>query len=269
MNRHTELPVPSVDESPGMKALPFMLGVIAGSVDIIGFLGLGGLFTAHITGNLVILAAHLVTGVDASLALMLSVPVFIVALAATRLAAASLDRAGIAPLGMLLLVQFVLLAAFLAICLAAGLATNPTTPIMIVAGMVGVCAMAVQNALVRVALSDAPATAVLTTNITLLTMDIGEILLGRDADHIAKARDRARRTWPAIAGFLVGCTLGAVAEAVLGLRGLVVPTACALIALALGRRRAVRGDAPDWVRCLRRKIGQKSSDPNLTRRESY
>jgi uncharacterized membrane protein YoaK (UPF0700 family) len=39
-----------------------MLGVIAGSSDVIGFLGLGGLFAAHITGNLVISAAHVLGG---------------------------------------------------------------------------------------------------------------------------------------------------------------------------------------------------------------
>ncbi len=52
----------SVDESFGTKLLPFVLSVTAGSVDIIGFLGLGGLFTAHITGNIVVLAAKLVAG---------------------------------------------------------------------------------------------------------------------------------------------------------------------------------------------------------------
>jgi uncharacterized membrane protein YoaK (UPF0700 family) len=35
-----------------------LLSVIAGTIDAISFLGLGSLFTAHITGNLVILAAH-------------------------------------------------------------------------------------------------------------------------------------------------------------------------------------------------------------------
>jgi len=230
-----ELPVPSMDDTPGLKALPFLLGVIAGSVDVIGFLGLGGLFTAHITGNLVILAAHLVTGVDASLALMLSVPVFIVALAATRLAAAGFERARVRALGPLLWAQFLLLVAFLAIGVSAGPDARPGAPIMIVAAMVGVCAMAVQNALVRVALDGAPATAVLTTNITLLTMDLGEILLGKDARHVAKARDRARHTWPAIAGFLFGCALGAACEAVLGLHALVLPVAGALIALSAAR----------------------------------
>jgi hypothetical protein len=50
---------PSVDSSLGAKLLPGVLSVTAGSVDVISFLGLGGLFAAHITGNLVILAAHI------------------------------------------------------------------------------------------------------------------------------------------------------------------------------------------------------------------
>jgi hypothetical protein len=57
-SRDTGVPVASIDDSLGTKLLPFVLSVIAGSVDVISFLGLGGLFTAHITGNLVILAAH-------------------------------------------------------------------------------------------------------------------------------------------------------------------------------------------------------------------
>ena len=227
------MPIPSVDDSPGMKVLPFVLGLIAGSVNIIGFLGLNGLFTAHVTGNFAILAAHVVVGRDASLALMLSVPIFVAALVLTRLLAAGLERAGIAPLGPLLLLQFALLCAFLAVCIAAGPGVDPTAPTMVVAGMLGVCAMAVQNALARIGLIGAPSTAVLTTNITLVTMDLGEMLLGKDADRAAKSRERARRTWPAIAGFLLGCVLGAACEAALGLRSLMLPTGFALVALIL------------------------------------
>src|ERR1700722_11947830 len=87
----------SVDNSLGTKVLPGVLSVVAGSVDVISFLGLGGLFAAHITGNLVVLAAHVATGRAASLASILSVPVFIAVLGLTRLSAAGVGKTGPGP----------------------------------------------------------------------------------------------------------------------------------------------------------------------------
>lgn len=231
---HVGAPIPSIDSSPGIKLLPFVLSFVAGSVDVISFLGLDGLFTAHITGNLVVLAAHILARGEATLALVISVPLFVIMLAATRVLAAGLDRSGIPSLGVLLFVQFALLCAFLGICIAAGSGVSASAPSMILAGMLGVSAMAVQNALVRISLVGAPSTAVLTTNITLLTTDIGEIILGQDPGLIAKARQRARRTWPAVAGFLFGCAVGALCEAAIGLNALVLPASFALVALVLG-----------------------------------
>src|SRR5215467_3332919 len=94
----------------GTKLLPGVLSLTAGSVDVVSFLGLGGLFTAHITGNLVILAAHLATGESAQVAAMLSVPVFMAAILLARLAAGVLEKVGIDSLKPLLLVQSLLLA---------------------------------------------------------------------------------------------------------------------------------------------------------------
>ena len=76
----------------GIKLMTAVLSVIAGSMDVISFLGLGGLFTAHITGNLVILAAQVATGEPAQVAPMLSVPGFMAALFLARLAKASWRR---------------------------------------------------------------------------------------------------------------------------------------------------------------------------------
>src|SRR5262249_19909184 len=107
--------------------------------------------------------------------------------------------------------------------------------IAIVAGMLGVSAMAVQNAVVHVSLKGAPATAVMTTNITLLTIDVVNMLIARDPKDVATARNRARHTWPAVAGFAVGCTLGASCEMIVGLGSLALPAGLAFLALALGR----------------------------------
>src|SRR5436853_6453827 len=87
------------------QALPFVLSLIAGSTDIIGFLGLNGLFTAHITGNFVVLAAHMVAGDPAIFSYILSVPVFMLVLLLTCLLAGVLERTGRDTLGPLLLPQ--------------------------------------------------------------------------------------------------------------------------------------------------------------------
>jgi uncharacterized membrane protein YoaK (UPF0700 family) len=217
-----------------MRLLPALLSIIAGSVDAISYLGLGGLFTAHVTGNLVILAAHPISGSKATVARMLSVPVFMLALGVTRLLADGLRAIGRASLAPLLLLQFLLLAGFLVLCVSAGPNIDPDAPIAILAGMVGVSAMAVQNALVQISLKGAPSTAVMTTNITRFMMDSGELLFGREAAEVADARHRANSTWPAILGFAVGCGLGAACEAAIGLKSLALSTGLALLAFALG-----------------------------------
>src|SRR6185369_15396213 len=128
--------VESVGDPLDTKLLIFVLSVIAGSVDVIGFLGLGTLFIAHVTGNLVILAARAAAGEHAPAAHLLSVPVFIMALVAARLLAVRLDRFGIAALRPLLLLQFLLLSGFLGV----GSLADLNVAIMIVAAMLGVSA---------------------------------------------------------------------------------------------------------------------------------
>jgi uncharacterized membrane protein YoaK (UPF0700 family) len=231
--RTPKAPTPPIESSLSAKLIPTVLSIIAGSVDAIGFLGLGGLFTAHVTGNLVILAAHLVSGSGAPVAPMLSVPMFVAALGLTRLLAGALERIGFASLRPLLLLQFLLLVGFLGLCISAGPRIDADAPIAVLAGMLGVSAMAVQNALVQISLKGAPSTAVMTTNITRFMMDVGDVMFGRRPADVAKARDRAMRTWPTIVGFAVGCGLGATCEAAIGLKSLALPAGLALLAVAM------------------------------------
>ena len=228
--RVVRVATPSVDSSLGMKMLPSVLSMIAGGADVIGFLGLGGLFIAHITGNLILIAAHIVSRTGVSTVHLLSVPVFIAVLGLTRLLVAGLEAAGLASLRPLLLLQLLLLTGFLAFGVAAGPSISRDKVMTIIAGMLGVSGMAVQNAMVVMSLKDSPSTAVMTTNITRVVMDVGEVF---DPDKVAEARRRVRHTFPAIIGFAVGAGLGAACFVVAGLWSLMLPTTLALLALAI------------------------------------
>src|SRR5204862_4580379 len=86
----------------GETLLPAVLSTTAGAVDAIGFLALGGLFTAHITGNVVVLAAHYVVGGFGQIGPLLAVPVFMVVMGVVTLASGAIARAGSPPLRQLL-----------------------------------------------------------------------------------------------------------------------------------------------------------------------
>jgi uncharacterized membrane protein YoaK (UPF0700 family) len=114
------------------------------------------------------------------LALLLSVPLFVLVLGLTKLLAASLEGVGVATLRPLLLLQFLLLAGFMGLGIAAGPQVDPNGVSAILAGMLGVAAMTVQNALVQLSLRGTPATAVMTTNVTRFTLDVAEVVLRRN-----------------------------------------------------------------------------------------
>jgi uncharacterized membrane protein YoaK (UPF0700 family) len=133
-----------------LQSLLIVLSVIAGSTDTIGFLELDGLFTAHITGNLIVLAAHIFEGGDAQTAKILSVPVFVLTINAAVVLAAGLKKVGCRPLCPLLLLELALLLAFLLLNVAMDPRINSNGTSAIVAGMLGVSAMAIQNVLVQI-----------------------------------------------------------------------------------------------------------------------
>jgi uncharacterized membrane protein YoaK (UPF0700 family) len=217
-----------------LQSLLIVLSVTAGSTDTIGFLELDGLFTAHITGNLIVLAAHIFEGGDPQTAKILSVPVFVLTINAAVVLAAGLKKVGCRPLCPLLLLELAFLLAFLLLNVATDPRINSNAASAIVAGMLGVSAMAIQNVLVQISLKGAPSTAVMTTNVTRAGIDLGDMLLGHNETDRSDARKRVMRTLPVIVGFVVGCGLGVACEAALGLWSLALPVGLALLACAIG-----------------------------------
>jgi uncharacterized membrane protein YoaK (UPF0700 family) len=216
-----------------------VLSATAGAVDVIGFLALGGLFTAHITGNLCVLAAHYITGGFSQVGPLLSVPVFIAVLGVVTLAFGRVEKVSDGSRRALL----VLHAALLAACLALGVGFGPFPeagrPMAVLVGMLAVAAMAIQNALVKLTLKDPPSTTIMTTNITQLTIDLATLARGRgDLDVLARAQRRARMTFPCIVAFVSGCAGGAVLEVYFGLWGLALPVVLAALAVPLGELRS-------------------------------
>jgi uncharacterized membrane protein YoaK (UPF0700 family) len=216
--------------------LPTVLSTTAGAVDVIGFLALGGLFTAHITGNVVIVAAHYVTGGFSQIGPLLAVPVFMAVMGLVTLASNAIARAGSYPLRPLLLLQTALLAGFLLLGVGFGRFPDADSSAAVFAGMFGVAAMATQNVLVKLALKDTPSTAVMTTNITQLTLDLSMLARSQgNADELAKVRRRARMTFACVIGFVAGCAAGAALEVRFGLWALTLPVLLSALAVPLGR----------------------------------
>jgi uncharacterized membrane protein YoaK (UPF0700 family) len=226
----------AMDDSPQKTRwlLPSVLSITAGSVDVIGFLSLGGLLAAHITGNLAILAAHYVTGRFGELGPLLSVPVFVTVLGVVAITFGPPEKPRTFRRALLVLHAF-LLAVFLGIGVWLGPLNNADSGPAVFVGMLGVSAMATQNALVRLVLPGSATTAVMTTNTTQLTIDLATLIRKRaTAEELAKARKRASATFPVVFGFVAGCAAGALLYIGLGFSALALPLILAMVAIPLG-----------------------------------
>src|SRR5499427_9503130 len=145
--------------------LPTLLSVIAGMVDLIGFLGLG-IFTAHVTGNIVVVGALIVRHNRVNPAQVLAIPVFILAVAFTWLIARATGKRGTSLTRPLLLTQFLLITCLLIFSVITKPSADPHSVMATIAAMIAVTAMGCQFALLRLSLPVAPSTAVMTGNLT-------------------------------------------------------------------------------------------------------
>lgn len=214
------------------ERLPPLLSIIAGMVDLTGFFTLGSIFTAHVTGNLVVAAAAAVRGGPWNLAQALAIPVFMLAVAAAWLIARASNLHGVALTRLLLAVQFVLLLAVLVFAVKTAPSANPHGLMAGIAVMIAVCAMAFQYALLRLAMPKTVSTAVMTGNLTNTVLSLMDLLSPRQP-LMSADRGRLRSSLRLLIGFLVGCIVAAAAISVLGDWSWSLPVVLAALAIAI------------------------------------
>lgn len=186
-------------------ALPIILSFTGGYVDTAGFLALGGLFPAHVTGNFVTLGAALTNGTSGTVAKLLALPVFCLSIIALRYLVNRIGTSDSVSLRAMLMAKSVFLIAGGASAIYFAPFTHPDSGPLVLTGMLLVIAMAIQNAAHRIHLGSAPPSTLMTGTTTQMMIDIGDILYGVPADSKAALHGRLLRMALAVAGFAAGC----------------------------------------------------------------
>ena len=219
--------------------LPLRLSIVGGLTDVTTFVLIDGMFSAHITGNLVVLAADAAAGRPVHLATVLAVPFFVLTTAAVTAAVTRSARAVAGWIHPLAVVQCVLLAAAAAVSIAGHASAAPAGGVALAGGLLAVAAMATQNALLHLAYTRTPSTAVMTGNVVEATITGVRLLIGARGDLSAADRAAWRRTWPLIVGFVAGCVVGGVAGGTVRDLAWLLPVGAALVVTAYTARYAV------------------------------
>ncbi len=222
------------------RSLPFiaaLLGFVGGFVDAAGYLGLGGLFTSHVTGNLAVLGARLARqqmhGGGGILGVAF-IPIFAAAVAAAGVIARASRKRQLDDASTLLFVEGAILAsAAVAAYLCSDLLTRGDPAVIGIIGALAVVAMGMQNGMMRESFGGQAPTTVMTGNVTQLSLDLLEWARTprENAEQRRAVISRIRKYSAALAGFVVGAAAGASLVHFGGLGSLLVP---AMVLLALG-----------------------------------
>jgi uncharacterized membrane protein YoaK (UPF0700 family) len=210
-----------------------LLAFVSGTVDACTYFALFGLFVAQVTGSFVLSGVQVVSSDPVNLIRTFAIPVFFLAGFATVFLSALAGRTR-AALCWALFAELVLVAGLAAAGLAGAPFDHPNAPLALTASVLGVSAMGVQSALVRLLMHSVASTNVMTTNTTLAAIDLAEWIIAarratkhRRSKSAARERNQARgrfaQLWPVIAGFLAGTVCGAIGFRLAGFLCLPIP----------------------------------------------
>jgi uncharacterized membrane protein YoaK (UPF0700 family) len=189
-----------------------LLALIAGYVDTVGFVALFGLFTAHVTGNFVLIGAQAAGVGQGVLLKLLAFPAFIAGIALSSMMFKFMERNHAAEAARALyLLQAALLMAFLVTGLIASPVTDPSASVVLMCGVLGTMAMGVQNARGRLLQVTGLPNTVMTGNVTQVVLDVIELIhRGSASGHGQQVHERLKWTLAAMLGFAAGAILGAL-----------------------------------------------------------
>ncbi len=211
-----------------------LLSFNGGFVDTAGFLGLQGLFTAHITGNFVTLASTLVEGTHGVIAKLIALPEFVIIVALARMLGAAMKMRELPALRLLLLAKVLFLLTFFVLAVALGPFPDSDAPVALVTGFTGIAGMAIQNAVQRVHYAGMPPTTLMTGNTTQAVIDAVDILSGAATSGSTNVLERFGRTIRGVIWFAVGCALAAALFYFVGLWCLAAPVVVGVATVILG-----------------------------------
>ena len=191
-------------------ALPTLLSFNAGYVDTAGYLALQGLFSAHVTGNFVTIAAALAFGTSGVVTKLSALPVFCAVVMFTRLVSYRLPARERSVLPAVLTLKLILLTIGAALAIWWGPFANGDAGTAWLTGMSLVAAMAVQNAAHRIHLGATPPSAIMTGNTTQIMIDLADRIHGLPADQRGPTAARLRQMTKAVASFAIGAAIAAI-----------------------------------------------------------
>jgi uncharacterized membrane protein YoaK (UPF0700 family) len=223
--------------------VPLLLTFNAGYVDAAGFLTLG-VFSTHVTGNIVTLLAAFVYGGSGTIAKLLAFPVFCIVIVLVRFVEYPLHRIGAPAFRIMLALMLLLLIAAAVLAMHFGPFPDPDQRIALITAITVVAAMAIQNAAYRSHLPRYPSSTARTGTSTQVMLDAADLLrFGAAPAHRAALRFRFSRMAASIATFATGCGAAALCFALRGMAVFILPAVLAALITMLGNQPVADSEA--------------------------
>jgi len=215
--------------------LIIVLAFVAGYVDAFGFVALFGLFTAHVTANIVLASANAVGYGQDPLVKLGVLPAFVAGVALAKLVVVFHARRGTHPERTIYVLEAICLCGLMIVGAIASPLRTADASATLACGLLGAMAMGVQTAHGQLVLHGHAPTTLMTLNLTQAVIDAIDALSARSVAARYESRSRLLDTILPVCGFSVGALVGAISWSHASFWALLFPaTLLSILALRAG-----------------------------------